>query len=199
MPPASKRGERFSAAPQRPDRPRHPRAPAKRRRSAGEVGSSPSFICVLRGKRQGKLGHHLLMLMRGSQLAMVKRPAFAADGRLAVTQDPQGNYWYLLHGELAGSSFDMQQTHQLITTLNTLEKDLKRVTRRRSCFRAARCFTAITPANRRSRISQPWAWQRCWGESPLWRCSAFVPVAASRDFHRHRRAGGNGRHFIDFR
>ncbi|EJI3769374.1 MMPL family transporter [Escherichia coli] len=67
-----------------------------------------------------------LMLMRGSQLAMAKngQRLRLMDGWL-VTQDPQGNYWYLLHGELAGSSFDMQQTHQLITTLNTLEKALK--------------------------------------------------------------------------
>ncbi|HEA6323044.1 TPA: MMPL family transporter [Escherichia coli] len=67
-----------------------------------------------------------LMLMRGSQLTMAKngQRLRLMDGWL-VTQDPQGNYWYLLHGELAGSSFDMQQTHQLITTLNTLEKDLK--------------------------------------------------------------------------
>lgn len=105
-----------------------------------------------------------LMLMRGSQLAMAKngQRLRLMDGWL-VTQDPQGNYWYLLHGELAGSSFDMQQTHQLITTLNTLEKDLKTRYPQASCSRAARCFTAITPANRRSRISPPWAWLRCWG------------------------------------
>ena len=46
------------------------------------------------------------------------------DGWL-VTQDKQGNYWYLMHGELAGSSFDMQQTHRLVTTLKTLEAELK--------------------------------------------------------------------------
>ncbi|HBI9907384.1 TPA: hypothetical protein ACNCH1_005400, partial [Escherichia coli] len=45
-----------------------------------------------------------LMLMRGSQLAMAKngQRLRLMDGWL-VTQDPQGNYWYLLHGELAGS------------------------------------------------------------------------------------------------
>ncbi len=37
----------------------------------------------------------------------------------------RGNYWYLLHGELAGSSFDMQQTHRLVTTLNALQETLK--------------------------------------------------------------------------
>lgn len=67
-----------------------------------------------------------LMLMRGSQLAMAKngQRLRLMDGWL-VAQDEQGNYWYLLHGELAGSSFDMQQTHLLVTTLNTLEGELK--------------------------------------------------------------------------
>ena len=67
-----------------------------------------------------------LMLMRGSQLAMAKngQRLRLMDGWL-VTQDAQGNYWYLLHGELAGSSFDMQQTHKLVTTLGTLESELK--------------------------------------------------------------------------
>lgn len=66
------------------------------------------------------------MLMRGSQLAMAKtgQRLRLMDGWL-VTQDEQGNYWYLLHGEATGSSFDMQQTHQLVTTLNTLEGELK--------------------------------------------------------------------------
>ena len=45
------------------------------------------------------------------------------DGWL-VTKDAAGNYWYLLHGELAGSSFDMQQTHQLVTTLNAMQQTL---------------------------------------------------------------------------
>ncbi|WP_436857368.1 MMPL family transporter [Citrobacter tructae] len=67
-----------------------------------------------------------LMLMRGSQLAMAKngQRLRLMDGWL-VAQDTQGNYWYLLHGELRGSSFDMQQTHQLVTTLGTLESELK--------------------------------------------------------------------------
>ncbi|EOT5500596.1 MMPL family transporter [Citrobacter koseri] len=67
-----------------------------------------------------------LMLMRGSQLAMAKngQRLRLMDGWL-VTQDEQGHYWYLLHGELAGSSFDMQQTHQLVTTLSALESELK--------------------------------------------------------------------------
>ncbi|WEF28390.1 MMPL family transporter [Klebsiella aerogenes] len=67
-----------------------------------------------------------LMLMRGSQLAMAKsgQRMQLQDGWL-VAKDAQGNLWYLLHGELAGSSFDMQQTHRLVTTLGKLEEQLK--------------------------------------------------------------------------
>ena len=67
-----------------------------------------------------------LMLMRGSQLALAQngQKLRLMDGWL-VTQDEAGNYWYLLHGELAGSSFDMQQTHRLVTTLNALQERLK--------------------------------------------------------------------------
>ncbi len=67
-----------------------------------------------------------LMLMRGAQLALAKnsQKMQLMDGWL-VTKDAAGNYWYLLHGELAGSSFDMQQTHQLVTTLNALQQTLK--------------------------------------------------------------------------
>lgn len=67
-----------------------------------------------------------LMLMRGAQLAMAQnsQKLRLMDGWL-VTQDDQGNNWYLLHGELAGSSFDMQQTHQFVNTLASLEAQLK--------------------------------------------------------------------------
>ncbi|MEX9825091.1 MMPL family transporter [Raoultella planticola] len=67
-----------------------------------------------------------LMLMRGAQLAMAQngQRLQLKDGWL-VTQDKQGNDWYLIHGELAGSSFDMQQTHRVVTTLAELEEQLK--------------------------------------------------------------------------
>ena len=43
-----------------------------------------------------------LMLMRGSQLALAQnsQKLRLMDGWL-VTQDASGNYWYMLHGELA--------------------------------------------------------------------------------------------------
>ncbi|MFO3906482.1 MMPL family transporter [Enterobacter hormaechei] len=67
-----------------------------------------------------------LMLMRGSQLSLAQnsQKLRLMDGWL-VTKDEAGNYWYLLHGELAGSSFDMQQTHKLVTRLHDLEEQLK--------------------------------------------------------------------------
>ncbi|ELM3658745.1 MMPL family transporter [Edwardsiella piscicida] len=73
-----------------------------------------------------ELSQDPLMLMRGSQLAMAQNSQRLQlkDGWL-VTQDEDGRYWYLLHGELAGNSFDMQQTHRLVTTLSTLESELQ--------------------------------------------------------------------------
>jgi predicted exporter len=67
-----------------------------------------------------------LMLMRGSQLALAQsgQKLRLMDGWL-VAQDNAGNYWYLLHGELNGSSFDMQQTHQRVNQLTALETELK--------------------------------------------------------------------------
>lgn len=67
-----------------------------------------------------------LMLMRGAQLAMAQnsQKMRLMDGWL-VTKDEAGNYWYLLHGELAGESFDMNQTHRLVTRLKALQGQLK--------------------------------------------------------------------------
>ena len=73
-----------------------------------------------------ELNNDPLMLMRGSQLALAQngQKLRLMDGWL-VAQDQAGNYWYLLHGELNGSSFDMQQTHALVTKLAALETELK--------------------------------------------------------------------------
>lgn len=73
-----------------------------------------------------ELNNDPLMLMRGSQLALAQngQKLRLMDGWL-VAQDSNGNDWYLLHGELNGSSFDMQQTHQRVTQLAALEAQLK--------------------------------------------------------------------------
>jgi Predicted exporter len=68
-----------------------------------------------------------LMLTRGSQLSLMQNSQRLRlmDGWL-VTQDKNGNYWYLLHGELRGDSFDMQQTHRLVNELAASESTLKK-------------------------------------------------------------------------
>ncbi|WP_413497831.1 MMPL family transporter [Buttiauxella gaviniae] len=67
-----------------------------------------------------------LMLVRGSQLALQQT---ASQMRLMngwlVARDKQGRYWYLLHGELKGSSFDMQQGREAVEHLQALKQNLK--------------------------------------------------------------------------
>lgn len=67
-----------------------------------------------------------LMLMRGAQLAMAQngQKLQLMDGWL-VAQDEAGSYWYLLHGELAGNSFDMEQNHRFVSDLAAQEAELK--------------------------------------------------------------------------
>lgn len=78
------------------------------------------------GVSSNELKHDPLMLVRGSQLALAQQ---ASKLRLMqnwlVTQDNNGRYWYLLYGELNGSSFDMQKTQQLVNALHKLEHQLQ--------------------------------------------------------------------------
>ncbi|PHM53395.1 MMPL family transporter [Xenorhabdus sp. KK7.4] len=73
-----------------------------------------------------ELSNDPLMLVRGSQLALQQ-----ASSRLRLqhgwltAKDDTGRIWYLLHAELNGSSFDMQQAHQAVTELSKLEQSLK--------------------------------------------------------------------------
>ncbi|KGT95556.1 membrane protein [Erwinia typographi] len=66
-----------------------------------------------------------LLLVRGAQLAMQQN-----SGRLGLSQgwltttDKQGRVWYFLHAELNGNSFDMQQSHAVVTQLAALKSRL---------------------------------------------------------------------------
>ncbi|WP_337262725.1 MULTISPECIES: MMPL family transporter [unclassified Serratia (in: enterobacteria)] len=105
------------------------RATRERLQNGGEAQAQwilSQLYSAFSGVNGKELQNDPLMLMRGSQLALAQngQRLRLMDGWL-VTQDEQGNYWYLLHGELAGSSFDMQQTHRVVTTLSALEKQLK--------------------------------------------------------------------------
>lgn len=77
------------------------------------------------GVSSNELRNDPLMLVRGAQLSLAQNGSQLKmmQGWL-VTQDSQGRYWYLIHGELAGSTYDMARTHQIVTQLNTLEAQL---------------------------------------------------------------------------
>lgn len=66
-----------------------------------------------------------LMLVRGSQLALQQSAGQLRmiNGWL-VAKDKQGRYWYLLHGELKGSSFNMQQGREAVSQLRALQQDV---------------------------------------------------------------------------
>ncbi|CDL86540.1 MMPL family transporter [Xenorhabdus cabanillasii] len=73
-----------------------------------------------------ELSNDPLMLVRGSQLALQQTSSqLRLQNGWLVAKDNAGREWYLLHAELNGSSFDMQQGHQAVTELNRLEQSLK--------------------------------------------------------------------------
>jgi predicted exporter len=74
-----------------------------------------------------ELANDPLMLVRGSQLALQQSASQLRliDGWL-VARDKQGRYWYLLHGELKGSSFDMQRGREAVSQLRALQHNLQR-------------------------------------------------------------------------
>lgn len=71
-----------------------------------------------------ELSQDPLLLTRSIQLALANNSSKLRlqDGWL-VAQDEQGDYWYLLHGELQGNSFDIRQTHALVSSLEDLKQD----------------------------------------------------------------------------
>ncbi len=67
-----------------------------------------------------------LMLVRGSQLALQQNTSrLRMKNGWLVAQDEAGRSWYFIHGELSGSSYNMQQAHQVVTDLAALVTDLK--------------------------------------------------------------------------
>ncbi|MDX7990552.1 MMPL family transporter [Xenorhabdus littoralis] len=73
-----------------------------------------------------ELSHDPLMLVRGSQLALQQTSSqLRLQNGWLVAKDNAGKSWYLLHGELNNSSFDMRQGHHAVTELNKLQQSLK--------------------------------------------------------------------------
>lgn len=73
-----------------------------------------------------ELANDPLMLVRGSQLALQQS---ASQMRMMngwlVAKDKQGRYWYMLHGELSDSSFNMQRSREAVSQLRELQQSLQ--------------------------------------------------------------------------
>lgn len=67
-----------------------------------------------------------LLLVRGAQLAIQQNSGqMGLSGGWLTTTDKQGRVWYFLHAELNGDSFDMQQSHALVSQLAELKSRLQ--------------------------------------------------------------------------
>lgn len=105
--------------------------PATRARLAQGGGAQADWILAqlysaFAGVSGQELQHDPLMLVRGAQLAMQQSASqlMLRDGWL-TTRDKQGRQWYFIHGELASNSFDMQQSHDVVLSLQALEQRMK--------------------------------------------------------------------------
>lgn len=62
-----------------------------------------------------------LMLVRGAQLSLTNiGNTLTLNQGWLTAQDQQGKTWFFLHGEIANSSFNMQQSHQFVKEVTTL-------------------------------------------------------------------------------
>lgn len=73
-----------------------------------------------------ELANDPLMLVRGQQLALQQSASQLRmiNGWL-VAKDKSGRYWYMLHGELSDSSFDMQRGREAVSKLRELQHGLQ--------------------------------------------------------------------------
>ncbi|MGC6389251.1 MMPL family transporter [Ewingella sp. S1.OA.A_B6] len=102
----------------------------RQRLSNGGEGQANWVLAQLYSAFAGVSGVELkndpLMLVRGSQLALQQNASrLRMKNGWLVAQDDQGRSWYFIHGELNGSSYNMQQSHQVVTDLAALETDLQ--------------------------------------------------------------------------
>ncbi|NUF48706.1 MMPL family transporter [Gilliamella sp. ESL0250] len=67
-----------------------------------------------------------LLLTRASQLKQLSNTGnLTIKNNWLTGQDKQGNVWYMIYAQLNGSSFDLNQSHQIVTALETLSEQLK--------------------------------------------------------------------------
>lgn len=78
------------------------------------------------GVSANEIIHDPLLLTRSSQLNQLANTSnlMIKNNWLSIT-DKQGNIWYMIYAELNGSSFNMNQSYQIVTELKQLADELK--------------------------------------------------------------------------
>ncbi|MCO6551889.1 MAG: MMPL family transporter [Gilliamella sp.] len=67
-----------------------------------------------------------LLLTRASQLSRLSNTGnLTIQNNWLTGKDKQGNVWYMIYAQLNGSSFDLNQSHKIVTELETLTEQLK--------------------------------------------------------------------------
>src|SRR5471030_679421 len=84
------------------------------------LGQVYSAFAGVSGK---ELANDPLLLVRASQMAQQQNSAgMTLDNGWLVARDPQGRRWYLLHGELKASSYDITSGRQVVAALDTAKQ-----------------------------------------------------------------------------
>lgn len=78
------------------------------------------------GINVNELNNDPLLLTRSAQLNQLSNAGnLIVTNNWLTTKDDNGNIWYLLYGELNGSSFDMNQSHHIVKQLAILTDSFK--------------------------------------------------------------------------
>jgi len=84
------------------------------------LGQVYSAFAGVSGK---ELANDPLLLVRASQMAQQQNSAgMTLDNGWLVARDAQGRRWYLLHGELKASSYDISSGRQVVAALDTTKQ-----------------------------------------------------------------------------
>ena len=87
------------------------------------LGQAYSAFAGVSGK---ELQYDPLLLVRGSQLAQQQNSgALSINKGWLVAKDSQGRQWYLIHGELRASSYDMASARSTVESLAELKQQLQ--------------------------------------------------------------------------
>lgn len=79
------------------------------------------------GVSASEITHDPLLLTRASQLNQLANTSnLMVKNNWLMSKDEQGEVWYMIYAQLNGSSFNMNQSHYIVTQLNQLTDELKK-------------------------------------------------------------------------